>query len=57
LNIAFVATHPEDGAIEVDVFASGELGVKSGADFEEGPNASVELHRAFGGLCDPAEEL
>ena len=52
-----MAAHPEDGAIEVDVFASGELGVKSGADFEEGPNASVELHRAFGGLCDPAEEL
>ena len=52
-----MASHPEDGAIEEDVFASGELGVEAGADFEEGPDASVELHRAFGGLCDPAEEL
>ena len=35
----FPLRHPEDGAVEKDVFPSGELGVKARADLEQARNA------------------
>lgn len=49
--------HAEDGAIQVDVFPTGQLTVKAGAYFEEAGDAAVQFDRAFGGGGDLAEEL
>jgi hypothetical protein len=36
------AFHPEDGTVEEDVFASAELGVEAGADFEQARDAAAQ---------------
>ena len=51
------ARHAEDGAVEEDVFAAGELGVKAGADFEQAADAAAELDAAVGGLGDAAQDF
>jgi hypothetical protein len=51
------AFHAEDGAVEVDVFAAGELGVEAGAYFEQAAHAAVELGLAFGGVCYPGQNF
>ena len=38
--------HAEDRAVEVDVLAAGELGVKAGADLEQRADAAVDVARA-----------
>ena len=46
------ARHAEDGAVEVDVLAAGQLGVKAGADFEQarrrGRGSSTRPSRRLG---------
>ncbi len=49
--------HAEDGAVHVDVFAACEIGVEAGADFEQGPPASVDDGFARGGFGDTAEDF
>jgi len=53
----FLAAHAEDGATEEDVFPAGEFGVKTGADFEQAGDASVDRHPAGGGFGDAAVDL
>src|ERR1035437_6931669 len=47
----------EDGAVEVDVIAAAEFGVESGAEFEQGGDASVDTDRAGGGMKDSGDHL
>ena len=49
--------HAEDRAVEVNVFASGELGMESRADFQERAHASVDLGGAVRRLRDPGQDL
>ena len=49
--------HAEDGAVEVDVLAAGELGVEAGADFEQAADAAAEVDAAGGRLGDAAEDF
>ena len=37
------AAHAEDGAVEKDVFAAGQFGMKAGADFEQAGDPAGEL--------------
>jgi hypothetical protein len=53
----FRFSHAEDGAVEIDIFAAGQFGMKPGADFEERSDAASELRRAFSGLGDSAEDF
>jgi len=50
LLIDFLARHAEDGGIEIDVLAPGEVGYKAGADLDEGGDAAIDLDRAAGGV-------
>ena len=36
------AGHAEDGAVQVDVLAAGQFGVKAGADFEQAGDPAVD---------------
>ena len=40
------AFHPEDGAIQQDVLAAGQLRVEPGADLEQRADAAAQLHLA-----------
>ncbi len=51
------ALHAEDGAVEVDVLAAGELGMKAGADFEQAADAPADDGAAFGRLGDAGEDF
>ena len=53
LFVDLLARHAEDGGIEVDGFAPGEVGHEAGADFDQGGNAAIDLDRAAGGGADP----
>ena len=37
--------HAEDGAVEIDVLAAGELGMKAGADLEQARDAALDGRR------------
>ena len=41
------ALHAEDGAVQVDVLAPGQLRVKAGADLEQAADAAVRSRRAL----------
>ena len=41
-----LAAHAEDGAVEEDVLAAGQLAVKAGADFEQRADAAVDARDA-----------
>ena len=45
---------PEDRAVQVDVLAAGQLGVKPGADLEQAADAAAQLDASLGRLGDPA---
>ena len=38
--------HAEDGTVEEDVFAAGQLGMKAGADLEQARDAAAQQSRA-----------
>ena len=46
--------HAEDGAVEVDVLAAGQLGVEAGADLEQACHPAADLDSALGRLGDVA---
>ena len=50
----FGAGHAEDRAIQKDVFAPGQLGMKPGADFEQAGDAALDRDAALGRLGDAA---
>jgi len=55
LDLGFL--HAEDGAIEVDVLAAGQLRVKAGADLEQAAHPPVDLRLAFGRLSDSRQQF
>lgn len=57
LGFDLVALHPEDGTVQKNVLAPGQLGVETGADFEQAGDAAFDRHAAFGGLSDAAEDF
>ena len=52
-----VLAHAEDGAVEVDVLAPGQLGVEAGADLQQAADAAFDLDHAAGGGGHPGEDL
>ena len=57
LALDFPLAHAQDGAGEERVFASGKLGVKTGADFEQAADAAVNFRPAGGGASDAGEDF
>ncbi len=57
LGVDLGAGEAEDGGVEVDVFASRELGVEAGAEFEQGGDASLDRHYAGGRTECGGDEL
>src|SRR6266404_4340187 len=55
--VDFFFAHPEDAAVEVDVFAAGEFGVEAGADLQKAADAAVDFDPAVSGLGDAAEDF
>ena len=52
-----VSAHPQNSAVEIDVLAAGELGVKAGADLEQRPHAAVDVRVPGRRLGDSGEDL
>src|SRR2546427_5750249 len=50
LSFNFAAPHAENGAAQVNVFAARQLGMKSGSNFKQAPDAPKEFHEPSGGL-------
>jgi len=57
LALNFDFAHAQDGAIEKNVFAAGELGMEAGAYLEQAGDAATDAHPASRGFCDAAENL
>ncbi len=57
LGVDLPPGHAQDGAVEVDVVAPGELGVEAGADLEHGGDAAVAGDGAGVGHEDPRQAL
>ncbi len=53
----FCGAHAEDGAAHEHIFAAGELGVETGADFEKAADAAVKLGVSFGGAGDAGQDF
>src|ERR1051325_1278038 len=49
--------HAEDGAVEENIFAAGQLGVEAGPDLEQAGDAPVPGHAALGRLGDLREDF
>src|SRR5690606_33713315 len=52
-----LAAHAQDGPVEVDVLAPGQLGVEAGADLQQGTDAAVDLGPAAGGFGDLRQDF
>src|SRR5579862_7365832 len=53
----FRCAHAQHGAAHEHIFAPGELGVETGADFEKAADAAAKLGVAFGGTGDPRQDF
>ena len=51
------AAHAEDRAVEIDVLAAGQFGMKAGADFQQARDAAAQGDAPGGRLGDAAEDL
>ena len=51
------ALHAQDGAVEVNVLAAGQLRVEAGADFEQAADPSADFCPALGRLGDARQNL
>ena len=51
------AAHAEDGAVEIDVLASGELGMKASADLEQAGDAALDGDAPLARLGDARQDL
>src|ERR1051326_2183526 len=57
LAIDFGLAHAEYGAVEVDIFTTGQFGVKAGAHFEERTDAPIDLRESARGFRNPGEDF
>ena len=57
LRLNLMAPHPEDRAVQENVFAAGQLGMKPRADFKQRSDSSFDPHFAFGRFGDAAERI
>src|ERR1700694_2733526 len=57
LAVDLAALHAEDCAVQVDVFATGELGVKARSNLEQAAQAPVDDSASMGRLGEPAQDL
>src|SRR6476659_2218204 len=57
LSFDLFPRHPEDRAVEKDVFTSTQFRMKSGADLEQARHASIQFHTTLGGLDDARKDL
>ena len=55
--VDFRFAHAQDGATHIHIFAAGELGVETGADFEKAADAAVKLRVSFGGAGDAGQDF
>src|SRR5262249_38424468 len=53
----FRSRHTEDGAIEINVLASGQLWMKSSADLQERCDPSANIRNAAGWFGHPAQDF
>ena len=51
------AAHAEDGAVEIDVLAAGELGMEAGADLQQARHAAADFDAALGRRGDAGKDL
>ena len=51
-SVDLVTAHTENRAVQINVFAAREFGMKTGADFEETADPPIEANLAFGGIRD-----
>src|SRR5690606_18282517 len=51
------AAEPEDGTVQEDVFPAGQLGVETGAKFQERRDAAADPHMATRRLKNPGEQF
>ncbi len=49
--------HAENGAVEIDVFAPGEIGMEARADLQQAADAADQFDAPFGGLGDLREDF
>jgi hypothetical protein len=52
----FDAAQPQQRSVEMDVLETGEIGMKTGAELEQGPNAALAPDRAGGGAGDADDD-
>ncbi len=57
LAIDFLLAHAENRAVQIGVFAAGQLRMKTGAHFEETANTAMDFSTANRGLRDAGENL
>ncbi len=57
LAVHFLAGKAEDGAIQVDIVASAEFGIESGAELEKGGYASMDRCIPLCNLKDTGDDL
>ena len=57
LALDLPALHPQDGAVQIDVFPAGQLRVKAGAHLQERSHPAPNRHPPLGGLGDAGEDL
>ena len=51
-----LSSETEKGCIEANVFAAGEIGMKTGAEFEEGGDAPIDNYLAGGGRSETGDK-
>src|SRR5277367_894369 len=56
-SIDLLPIHAQDGAVQVDIFSSGEVGMKSGPHFDEGGEPAMHINRPPGRFHNAGNEL
>ena len=57
LGVDLGAGHAQDGAVEVDIFPAGHLGMEAGAHLQHGSHPAIDVDVALGGRGDVGEQF